>query len=112
MQYAWPGNVRELRNVLERSIILAENNLITEHALPRDLAGFAGGGGGQSGVSGVPGASGAMGEAQGPLSLEAMEREHIARILEFYDNNRSLAATALGISRKTLYRKMREYDIG
>lgn len=41
-----------------------------------------------------------------------MEREHIARILEFYDNNRSLAATALGISRKTLYRKMREYDIG
>ncbi len=119
MQYAWPGNVRELRNVLERSIILAENNLITEHALPRELAGLAGGtggsGGGQAGGmagGGAPGQHGATGESQGPLTLEAMEREHIARILEFYDNNRSLAATALGISRKTLYRKMREYDIG
>ncbi len=119
MQYAWPGNVRELRNVLERSIILAENNLITEHALPRELAGLAGGtggaGGGHAGGTaggGGAGQHGASGESQGPLTLEAMEREHIARILEFYDNNRSLAATALGISRKTLYRKMREYDIG
>ncbi len=119
MQYAWPGNVRELRNVLERSIILAENNLITEHALPRELAGLAGGTGGAGGghTGGTAGCGGAgqhgvSGESQGPLTLEAMEREHIARILEFYDNNRSLAATALGISRKTLYRKMREYDIG
>ena len=37
MNYSWPGNVRELRNVIERGIILAENGIITESALPREL---------------------------------------------------------------------------
>ena len=42
---------------------------------------------------------------------EAEEREHIAKVLACFSNNRTLAANALGISRKTLYRKIREYDI-
>ena len=45
------------------------------------------------------------------LTLEAKEKEHIAKVLNFYDNNRSLAAEALGICRKTLYRKIRQYDL-
>ena len=90
--YDWPGNVRELRNVMERSIILSENNLITEHALPREFLEPAR----------------AEEEIQ---TLEAKEKEHIAKVLNFYDNNRSLAAEALGICRKTLYRKIRQYNL-
>ncbi len=96
MLYDWPGNVRELRNVIERSIILSENGLITEHALPREFI-----------------------EVQGrsrddnatPLSLDAMEREHIAKVLSFCDGNRLKAAQTLGIGRKTLYRKIEKYGL-
>ena len=90
--YSWPGNVRELRNVIERGIILAENGLITEHALPRELL--------DKGS-----------DVQGVLSLEAMERMHIERVLQFHGGNRSLASSSLGISRKTLYRKIIEYRL-
>ena len=90
--YAWPGNVRELRNVIERGIILAENRLITEDALPRELLGQGD-------------------EPQGVLSLDSVERMHIKRVLQFHNGNRSLAALSLGISRKTLYRKIIEYRL-
>jgi len=92
INYNWPGNIRELRNVIERGVILSENGVITENALPRELS-----------VK-------AEGESDF-LSLEAVEREHIAKVLTCFGNNRTLAAAALGISRKTLYRKIREYDI-
>ncbi len=93
-QYAWPGNVRELRNVLERSIILAEGGVITDQALPRELAEYADQGGGTV------------------FSLEELEREHIQRALQFYDGNRQQAARALGIGRKTLYRKIEKFGLG
>ena len=96
LRYSWPGNIRELRNVLERGIILAENGLITEHALPRELLG-----------KDQP-EQDAMRDA---LSLKAMERIHIERMLHIHDGNRSLAAASLGISRKTLYRKILEYGL-
>jgi len=73
-------------------VILAENGVITENALPRELS--------------------MQSEGENDfLSLEAVEREHIAKVLACFGNNRTLAATALGISRKTLYRKIREYAI-
>lgn len=90
--YSWPGNVRELRNVIERGIILAENRLITEQALPRELL--------DKGD-----------EQQGVLSLDSVERTHIKRVLQYHGGNRSLAALSLGISRKTLYRKILEYGL-
>ena len=90
--YAWPGNVRELRNVIERGMILAENGLITEHALPRELL--------DKGA-----------DSNGGLSLESMERMHIERVLHYHGGNRSLASLSLGISRKTLYRKIIEYNL-
>jgi len=92
INYHWPGNIRELRNVIERGVILAEGGVITENALPRELS-----------VK-------AEGESAF-LSLEAVEREHITKVLACFGNNRTLAAAALGISRKTLYRKIREYAI-
>lgn len=92
INYHWPGNIRELRNVIERGVILSEAGVITENALPRELS------------------LQAEGESDF-LSLEAVEREHIAKVLACFGNNRTLAATALGISRKTLYRKIHEYNL-
>jgi two-component system, NtrC family, response regulator len=93
MRYDWPGNIRELRNVLERSIILAEGGVITEQALPWELAEHA-----ESCTEG------------GGFLLEAVEREHIERTLNFFGGNRQRAAKALGIGRKTLYRKLEKYE--
>ena len=95
MAYQWPGNVRELRNVLERSLILAENGLITDHALPKEIA---------------QGPNVCI-EASTPLALESVEREHIAKVLAFFDGNRLKAAEALGIGRKTLYRKIQKFEL-
>ncbi len=92
LNYNWPGNIRELRNVIERSIILAENGIITERCLPRELV--------ESSESG--------GVA---LTLESMEKQHILKMLDFHGGNRQKTADILGISRKTLYRKLTQYAI-
>ncbi|WP_419787054.1 sigma-54-dependent transcriptional regulator [Pseudodesulfovibrio sp.] len=93
-QYDWPGNVRELRNVLERSIILAEGGVITNQALPRELV------------------ERAEQNAGTVFSLEELERQQIQRALQFFDGNRQQAAKALGIGRKTLYRKIEKFGLG
>lgn len=90
LRYNWPGNVRELRNVIERSIILAENGLITERCLPAELVIQAE-------------------EQQTPLSLEFVERQHIMKMLEYCAGNKQKTADTLGISRKTLYRKLSQF---
>jgi len=91
LRYSWPGNIRELRNVIERSIILAENNIITERCLPREL------------VS-------AAEESHAALSLDLVEQRHILKMLHFFEGNRQKTADILGISRKTLYRKLALYN--
>lgn len=96
MHYDWPGNVRELRNVLERSIILAEGGVISNQALPQEL------------VERVE-----EGQVGGNIfCLEEVERKLVQRALLFYDGNRQRAARALGIGRKTLYRKIKKYGLG
>jgi two-component system NtrC family response regulator len=90
MAYNWPGNIRELQNVLERSLILSEGDLITERALPLELAG-------RIATSG----------ANCPfLSLKEVERQHIMAVLHCVGGSRTRAAKILGIGRKTLYRKL------
>ena len=93
LRYNWPGNIRELRNVIERSIILAENAIITERCLPRELLT-------------------ASEDHQAPLTLDSVERAYILKILHFFGGNRQKTAETLGISRKTLYRKLSQYSIG
>jgi two-component system, NtrC family, response regulator len=95
MSYGWPGNVRELRNVIERGIILAENDIITESALPRELA--------------LQSDFRAMDAPLVPLN--EVEKNHIRRVIDSVDGNRSQAAGILGIGRKTLYRKLKEYGL-
>jgi DNA-binding NtrC family response regulator len=94
--YAWPGNVRELRNAVERAMIVAESDDIGRGDL------------------GLPPESeeaplGADDEAT--LSLEAIEKRHIVRVLERAGGSKSRAAAVLGISRSTLWEKAKRYGI-
>jgi DNA-binding NtrC family response regulator len=93
--YAWPGNIRELRNVLERVMVLAGD---IEEIRPAHLP---------------PGLDPGEAPATGPdpLTLEAVERRHIARVLEVNHGNRSRTARALGISRAALYDKMDRFGL-
>lgn len=91
----WPGNVRELLNQIERTVALAEHDFI----VPEDLD-LASGGDllGQLLDEGV---------AEG-MSLEALERIYVQRVLEAHGGNKAAAARALQINRRTLYRRMPE----
>jgi two-component system NtrC family response regulator len=93
--YSWPGNVRELRNVIERSLLLGK--------LPGDF--FADGS-----ASAQPGGVDA-GEGM-PLAwtLDEVEKHHILRVLEANAGNKSGAARSLGVSRKTLERKLKSWS--
>jgi len=100
--YSWPGNVRELRNYLERAAAISRNDIIEA---PQILA--------LASTSFGAGASGQAAAATSepvPLRLEELEREHILRVLDQSDGNRERAAAILGISSRTLYRKLREYE--
>jgi DNA-binding NtrC family response regulator len=100
MDYAWPGNVRELENVIERAVTLSRGERIVSEDLP-------------------PAIQGARGDrrvlddaAERTLSLEAVEKEYILKILDKMGGNKYQAAHALGIDRKTLYRKLGEIEEG
>lgn len=95
MTYHWPGNVRELRNVIERAIILSENDLITVQSLPQDITKCL-----DEHDTGSP-----------FTTLEQSERQLIERVLNHVGHNRTLAARMLGIGRKTLYRKMCKFHM-
>ena len=97
--YGWPGNVRELESVIERAVVLTENETI----MPADLMFF----GGQQPESAH------SGREQGELvALDALEEQHIRRVLAATGGKKSKAAEILGIDRKTLRLKMARYGIG
>ena len=90
-RYPWPGNVRELKNVIERVVLLAHGPQIRASDLPLTL----------------PGA--APSSSSPAISLAELERRHIETVLHNANWHQGRAASALGISSKTLYRKIREY---
>ncbi len=92
--YDWPGNIRELRNVMERSVLLAEGGPIGPELLPPEIAGSA---------SEAPGGSGS--------ALESYEKAMIVRALREHGWNQTRAAKSLGISRDNLRYRMRKYGI-
>ena len=105
--YDYPGNVRELENIIEHAAVLAETGEITEKDLPEFmfknrllLEGPRKTG--NAAISSLP---------YSIVPLETMEREHIHRALEFLKYNYSETAKKLGISRSTLWRKIREYKL-
>jgi len=92
--YDWPGNVRELRNVVEQMVVLSRGQRIGVRELPAQLRGV----GGEDKKSSVHGGT-----------LEEMEKQAIAQALKGAGGNRTRAAEQLGISRRTLHRKIAEY---
>jgi two-component system, NtrC family, response regulator AtoC len=103
MRYPWPGNVRELRTSMEHAVVLARGNVITWKDLPRNVR------------TGTPDDLG--GDDQSPLgggdmTVKEAEKQLIVRALRECDGNRSAAAKKLGMSRRTLYRKLETYQIG
>ena len=94
---AWRGNVRELRNVLERAMILADGALIKPEHLWID-------------TSSAP-VSASLVESSSDGSLAELERQTIDRTLAALGGNRRQAAAKLGIGLRTLYDKMKRYDL-
>jgi two-component system, NtrC family, response regulator AtoC len=123
MQYEWPGNVRELENCVERAVALGNGQVIDLGDLPPAIA---------SGGTVTPpaprsvvkttvldpdlsGSTSAIESARAPLSttdLEDIERATIQRVFEQVNGDKALAGRMLGISRATLYRKLKRYNIG
>jgi transcriptional regulator with PAS, ATPase and Fis domain len=102
MQYDWPGNVRELENCIERAIALGDRQIIDIGDLPPGI------------TSATPGEdSGGDSAATGHATdLEDIERATIQRVFEQVKGDKALAGKMLGISRATLYRKLKRYNIG
>jgi DNA-binding NtrC family response regulator len=96
--YRWPGNVRELRNTLESMMVLAEGDVLTERDLPERIAEESLGGGD-------------TGELPAGLTMDELERLAIQKALDQYEGNRTHAANRLGISVRTLQRKLRHYEL-
>lgn len=95
--YRWPGNVRELRNTLERMMVLAEGEMLTENDLPEEIMAA-------SSDLAVPK------EMPANLTMDELERLAITKALEQCGGNRTHAAERLGISVRTLQRKLRHYE--
>jgi DNA-binding NtrC family response regulator len=101
--YNYPGNVRELENIVEHAIVLAEGSEITEHDLPefmfRNRLLLTG-----PKTEALPGATVVQ-------TIAELEKEHITQVLRLTDFNYTDASKKLGISRSTLWRKIKEYKI-
>ena len=93
-RHPWRGNVRELRNVVERSLIMADGNALTADCLSLEFH--------------TPDNAGT---AAGSLALDDLERRHILKVLEYTHGNKAEAARLLGIGIATLYRKLENYGV-
>jgi DNA-binding NtrC family response regulator len=96
-RYSWPGNVRELEHVIERAIALTANPIITPEDLPEAIR-----------TATVQDSA----RIRGWDTLQDLEKKYILRVLEAHDQDHGQAADILGIHRKTLLRKLRQYGQG
>jgi DNA-binding NtrC family response regulator len=86
--YSWPGNVRELENVLSLAVMMAEDNLIDLHDLPKSL---------------LNGAAETATKDERFLTFQELQALHLQRVLKYVEGDKTKAAEILGISRTTLY---------
>jgi two-component system response regulator AtoC len=93
--YTWPGNVRELKNVIERAVLLEDGPVLEARHFPAELM-----------REGRPSRL-----ENGPVpSLQEVEDQHVLRVLEYTEHNKSLAARLLGISRQSLLDRLKRLE--
>ena len=97
-RHAWPGNVRELQTAVERAVVMCRTGTITLRDLPVNLRGDA------STAVGRP-------SIRGSMTIESAEKQLIIRALRECNGSRTQAAEKIGISRRTLHRKLHEYQL-
>ena len=102
LQYEWPGNVRELENCVARAITLGDRQVIDVSDLPPAIRAEAGG---------APQTTFSDGSSLSTTALAEMERMTILKVFEQANGDKALAGRMLGISRATLYRKLKRYNI-
>jgi two-component system response regulator AtoC len=107
MQYDWPGNVRELRNTIEKMVVLARGSRLTSRDIPRNIRESVRQAGSERALEGGEDRWKAVG-GTGDLLANA-ERQMIETALRRNKGNRTKAAQELGISRRTLHRKLNRY---
>jgi DNA-binding NtrC family response regulator len=106
--YDWPGNVRELRTAIEHGVVMATGPKITLRDLPMAVRQAA-----SPAAAGLPGgvSAQAFGEKTSTLDLHETEKKLIAQALAATNGNVTAAAKKLGISRRTLHRKINEMNL-
>src|SRR5881409_486989 len=102
LQYEWPGNVRELENCIARAVTLGDRLVIDVNDLPPAIRAEGGG----SAQTSFP-----DGSSLSTTALAEMERMTILKVFEQANGDKALAGRMLGISRATLYRKLKRYNI-
>ena len=101
--YSWPGNVRELRTAIEHGVVMSNQDQITPHHLPAFLSRP------ESEAAGTPSPCGENDLAlSGEINLHTLEAKAIEQALQLTNGNRTQAAELLGISRRTLQRKLKD----
>ncbi|MBA2112960.1 sigma-54-dependent transcriptional regulator [Bremerella alba] len=100
LAYSWPGNVRELRNIIERAVALTRYEMIAVEDLPDKVQDYRGS---QVFIGGE--------DPDDLVSMEEVERRYILHVLNTVKKNKTTAARILGLDRKTLYRKLKQYGL-
>lgn len=100
--FSWPGNVRQLRNVIEQMTILSEKETLQPEDLPHFIK-----------DPGQDGGSDANTQKEGPgfSSLSDIEKEHIKKVLASTNGNQTKAAKILGITRRTLFQRIKDFEL-
>jgi two-component system response regulator AtoC len=104
MKYDWPGNVRELENVIERASILCKENLICVEDIALPI-------GKRTGLIKETAAAAGGPQIGSAVSIHEIEKVHIAGVLKTVGWNKNTASQILGISLKTLYTKIQQYNL-
>ncbi|MCU0772375.1 MAG: sigma-54 dependent transcriptional regulator [Verrucomicrobia bacterium] len=101
LHHAWPGNVRELRTAMEHAVVLCRGDRITLRDLPASVR--------TGGAEGLGGRAGSL--ARNDLTVKEAEKQLIIRALRENGGNRTMAAHKIGMSRRTLHRKLHAYQL-
>jgi DNA-binding NtrC family response regulator len=99
--YEWPGNIRQLRNVIRTMVVMSDRDKLDVQDLPPEI----------NRVRQLPGSSNSQAKSASEMPLNEIERQAIIDTLAKTGNNREKAAKLLGIGERTLYRKIKEYNL-